>query len=223
MKSLSNFEKFTFLFLLIIFGYGIFLSKTNIIYFEEVFTIEESLVEYTTVLFLSASCILLIYRFIKLYKYKNIYWKLGTLSLSFLFFFAAGEEISWGQHLFSIKPSNFFLQNNAQKETNFHNLILYKTNLNKLIFSQILTGILILYLLILPFLIQKFKSVYKLANKFAIPIVKCQYTIAFLISTILLVFINSIKKWELYELAFATIFFVIFLNPKNKEIYQKEV
>jgi hypothetical protein len=35
--------------------------------------------------------------------------------------------------------------------------------------------------------------------------------------------IPSSKRWEVYELAFAMIFFLIFLNPKNEEIYQKSI
>ena len=37
-------------------------------------------------------------------------------------FFAFGEEISWGQHLFDFKPSELVMEFNKQKEYNFHNL-----------------------------------------------------------------------------------------------------
>lgn len=36
--------------------------------------------------------------------------------------FVAGEEISWGQRLFGYYPTEFFLENNFQQETNLHNL-----------------------------------------------------------------------------------------------------
>ncbi|MCL2451890.1 hypothetical protein FWD20_03435 [Candidatus Saccharibacteria bacterium] len=34
----------------------------------------------------------------------------------------AGEEISWGQRIFGWSTPEFFLENNSQRETNFHNL-----------------------------------------------------------------------------------------------------
>ena len=40
------------------------------------------------------------------------------LGLSYYFF----EEISWGQHLFKWETSDFFLNYNHQRETNFHNI-----------------------------------------------------------------------------------------------------
>ena len=36
--------------------------------------------------------------------------------------FAAGEEISWGQRIFSFMPPDFFLEQNYQQELNIHNL-----------------------------------------------------------------------------------------------------
>ncbi|MEX1383425.1 MAG: hypothetical protein AB1Z17_08515, partial [Lutibacter sp.] len=111
--------------------------------------------------------------------------------------------------------------NNAQSETNLHNLIVDGKKVNKIIFSQLLTAVLVIYLIITPFLYRKFEGIKKLANLFAVPIVKWHQTIAFLICTGLLAFMSSDRKWELYELAFGVIFFLIFLNPLNKSIYSK--
>jgi len=90
---------------------------------------------------------------------------------------------------------------------------------NKIIFSQLLTVVLIIYLIIVPFLFRKFESVKKLVNIFAVPIVRWHHTIAFLVVTGTLAFIGSDRKWELYELAFGVIFFLTLLNPFNKNIY----
>ena len=54
-------------------------------------------------------------------------------------FFGAGEEISWGQRIFHIESSKFFNENNSQKETNLHNMIVDGVKLNKLIFSNLLS------------------------------------------------------------------------------------
>jgi hypothetical protein len=221
MKTLTTIEKIAYASLLLIFAFGIYFSNTNVTYFEEVYVKEDGFVEYGTALFLLISSILLLYRFVKLYKFKKPLWMLGILGMALVFIFGAGEEISWGQRIFNVESSAYFLENNAQGETNLHNMVVDGKKVNKIIFSQLLTIILIIYLIITPFLYRKFEAIKNLATTFAVPVVKWHQTIAFLTGTILVSVMGSEKKWELYELAFAVIFLLIFLNPLNKTIYQK--
>lgn len=106
---------------------------------------------------------------------------------------------------------------------NLHNLIVGGTKINKLIFSQLLIFVLVIYLLILPILYRKYGTIKNLMAAFAVPLVRWHHSIAFIIASFALIFIPSSKKWELYELAFAIIFFLIFLNPHNVRIYSKTV
>ncbi|MFA5298350.1 MAG: hypothetical protein WC389_09120 [Lutibacter sp.] len=219
MKTLTNIDKIGYLFLIVIFGLGIYYANTDLTYFDEVYTVEDGFVENGSAIFLFGSSMLLLFRFFKLFKHKDLFWKVGVLGLAFVFFFGAGEEISWGQRIFNVKSSEYFIENNAQGETNLHNLVVGDTKINKLIFSQLLTVVLVIYLIITPFLYRKYEWVKTLANKFAVPIVQWHHTISFLTGTLLLVFISSNRKWEIYELAFSVIFLLIFIKPHNKEIY----
>jgi hypothetical protein len=219
MKTLTNIDKAAYLFLIVIFGLGIYFANTNLTYFDEVYTVEDGFVENGSAIFLLASSLLLLVRFFKLFKHKDLFWKIGVLAMAIVFFFGAGEEISWGQRIFNMESSQYFMENNAQGETNLHNLVVDDTKINKLIFSQLLTVVLVIYLIFAPFLYRKFDWVKNLANKFAVPIVQWHHTIAFLTGTVLLVFISSNRKWEIYELAFSIIFLLIFIKPFNKEIY----
>ena len=221
MKTLTQTDKIAYAFLLLVFGFGIYFSNTDLIYFDEFYTKEDGYAEYGTALFLFSSSLLLFYRFIKLYKFKKPLWMFGMLSLTLVFLFGTGEEISWGQRIFNVESSEYFLENNAQGETNLHNMVVDGKKINKIIFSQLLTAILIVYLIITPILYRKVAAIKKLADNFAVPIVKWHHTIAFLLSTAVLTFMPSDRKWELYELAFGVIFFLIFLNPFNKTIYLK--
>ena len=218
MKTLTRTDIIAYLFLFLVFGIGIYYANTDLQYFDEFYTKEDGFAEYGTAFLLFCSSVLLISRFIKLQKYKKNLWKLGILAIALVFIFGAGEEISWGQRIFNIESSEFFKENNAQAETNLHNLVVDGKKVNKIIFSQLLTAILVIYLIITPFLYRKFEGIKKLANLFAVPIVQWHQTIAFLICTGLLIFMGSDRKWELYELAFGVIFF---LNPLNKIIYSK--
>ena len=221
MKTLTKTDKIAYIFLLLVFALGIYYANTDLQYFDEFYTKEDGFAEYGTAFLLFCSSILLISRFFKLKKYKKSLWKLGIIAIALVFIFGAGEEISWGQRIFNIESSEYFKENNAQAETNLHNLVVDGKKVNKIIFSQLLTAVLVIYLIITPFLYRKFNWVKNLANLFAVPIVQWHQTIAFLVVTGLLVFMNSERKWELYELAFGVIFFLIFLNPLNKSIYSK--
>jgi hypothetical protein len=219
MKTLTYIDKAAYLLLIVLFGFGIYFANTNLPYFDEVYTMEDGFIENGSAIFLLSSSLLLMYRFFKLFKHKDLFWKIGILAMSLVFFFGAGEEISWGQRIFKVESSQYFIENNAQGETNLHNLVVEDTKINKLIFSQLLTVVLVIYLIISPFLYRKFDWVKKLANKFAVPIVQWHHTISFLTGTVLLLFISSNRKWEIYELAFSVIFLLIFIKPFNKEIY----
>ena len=221
INTLTRTEKLAYLFLILIFGLGIYYANTNLQYFDEVYTKEDGFAEYGTAILLFCSSILLFSRFFNLFKHKKGFWKLGIFFMAVIFLFGAGEEISWGQRIFNVESSDYFLDNNAQGETNLHNMVVDGKKVNKIIFSQLLTIILVIYLIITPILYRKFKSIKNLANMFAVPIVQWHHTIAFLSATAILVFIGSNRKWELYELAFGVIFFLIFLNPINKNIYTK--
>ncbi len=220
LKSLTKTDSIAYLFLFVVLVFGLYYANTNTTYFEEVYTKEDGFFEYTTAFLLLCSSILLFYRFFKLFKVKKGFWKLGIFLMALVFLFGAGEEISWGQRIFNIESSAFFLENNAQGETNLHNIVIEGKKINKIIFGQLLTLILIIYLLILPVLYRKFKAIKNLATLFAVPIVKWHHTIAFLSTTGLVLLMPSHKKWELYELAFGIVFFLVFLNPFNAKIYK---
>jgi hypothetical protein len=221
LKSLNRTEKLAYLFLILVFTLGIYYANTDLNHFDTVYTKEDGFAEYGTAFLLFCISILCFYRFFTFFKTKKTLWKFGVLAMAFVFIFGAGEEISWGQRIFNIESSEYFLENNAQGETNLHNMVVDGKKVNKIIFSQLLTIVLVLYLIITPFLYQKLEWFKNLVNKFAVPIVKWHHTIAFLVSTSLIMLMPSSRKWELYELAFGVIFFLIFLYPLNKQIFQK--
>lgn len=55
---------------------------------------------------------------------RNPLWirRMIFLGLALLFFFAAGEEISWGQRILGIETPEFIESHNVQKELTLHNL-----------------------------------------------------------------------------------------------------
>ena len=198
---------------------GAILSFTDKEYYENSFAVEDGIIEYGTALMLFISAIIMALRFFRIGGGQSFKWKMTVAVLTILFIFAAGEEISWGQRIFGIESSGFFKDNNAQQEMNLHNLVVGETKINKLIFSKILTGILVIYLIILPVLFNKIPRIKDLVTDFAVPIVKYHHTLIFILMTVVVTIMPSGKRWEIYEFGFAMIFFLIFLFPLNKEIY----
>lgn len=208
--------------LFIICSFGLYFGLTDENYFNKTYAQEDGLVEYGTAIMLFFISMLCLYRLFTIQKGKALTWKIGTFLFAVIFLFGAGEEISWGQRIFNVESTTFFLENNAQGETNLHNLVVGETKVNKLIFSQLLMLVMVLYLIVSPILFRKQQWFKTLADSFAIPIVKWHHTIAFLVATALVASNTADRTWEVYELVFGTIFLLIFIAPLNPYIFKKE-
>jgi hypothetical protein len=144
-----------------------------------------------------------------------------TSLLALLFFFGAGEEISWGQRIFGVQSSEFFTQNNAQGETNLHNLVINGTKLNKVIFGRGIGILLILYLAVLIPLYRRKKAVKNFLDKFAVPIAQNYQIIAYVVLLILVQgLMASSKKGEMLEFAGSIIFLLNVVYPYNKTNFE---
>ena len=193
-------------------GYGMYLGSQGQESFNPLVQ-EDGLVENLTALFLFGASMVSLYRAFEYRKMKKPLWVLTAAIIAFLFFFAAGEEISWGQRIFNIQSSEFFLEHNKQAETNLHNMIVGGKNLNKLIFSQLMFIVMIIYFIFARPLIWKIPSLRKLANNFRVPLPKVHHIVVMLTVTLMILSIHLVKESELHELSFAFMFFLIFLNP----------
>lgn len=76
---------------------------------------------------LFVTSILFFYGFLRARKLLDKKWtslakQLIYLGMALLFFFGAGEEISWGQRIFGFKTPDSLAQVNKQDELNLHNL-----------------------------------------------------------------------------------------------------
>lgn len=214
----NKLEYFSYTFLAIV-----YISYTNEVYLDTRFAAEDGFIEWLTALMLLASSITLLTKTIKLWTAKAASWKFGMIILIFLFFFGTGEEISWGQRIFNIESSTFFIQNNLQQEINLHNLILGGISINKLIFGKAIFLTLLIYILMLPLAYLFYNRVQRFVDDFAIPIVEMHHVLAFMFSTFSIVTIQANRKWELYEFCFAFLFLLIFSNPFNSWIYKDKI
>lgn len=136
------------------------------------------------------------------------------------FIFAAGEEISWGQRIFGIESSEFFLENNRQGETNLHNLVVGEVHLASAIFGNVLTPILLMYLVVLPLLHGALGWVRRLSDTFAVPVPPLYISGLAVLWTIFVLWIDLNRNWEVYEFAFSVFVCLIFFAPQNRETFR---
>jgi hypothetical protein len=115
---------------------------------------EDGVVEWLSAAFLIAASIAMIITAIHLFSKRYVLQASIAVLISLLFFVIAMEEISWGQRILGIESSQFFLENNKQREMNFHNL---NTNLTEKVYY---IGAFTL-LVVLPFFRKQSKLILK--------------------------------------------------------------
>ena len=211
-------EKIILIIVLLVLVTGFTLFYTDLSSFEW-FVKEDSLVEWLTVSGLLLGSVICFTRFFTLFNKKGWWFLTVNFALGLLLFIAAGEEISWGQRILEIESSDYFQKNNAQGETNLHNLVVNGVKINKLIFTTVLGSALIIYLILLPILYHKKRGIKILVDKSGIPVPRLYQIIGFVIVSSITVLLPHEKNPELLECGAALLFFLIILYPENRDSF----
>lgn len=185
-------------------------------FYTGVLSAEDGPLEWSTALCLFAAalvCFLRAGRLRKSARYVMI-TALGGLVL----FFGAGEEISWGQRIFGWASGEFWQANNAQAETNLHNLMVGEVKVNRVLFGVILTLVFSFYFMVLPWLYRKFDGVRRLFDGWFIPVPKPIHGWAFAISLVVMTLVPSGRAPELGEFAIGVILALAVVYPQNRSV-----
>lgn len=225
IKSMNQFERISTAVVFALVAIGCILSFTYADFFRYKYTVEDGPLETITFFTLLTGSLFCFYRVFKLKAQKKILFLLCTVILGCLFFFGAGEEISWGQRIFKIESGEFFKKHNTQGEITLHNLSFTnssgkKVKINKLVFSKILTISIIIYMLILPLLYRKKEYFRNLINKFAIPLPQSRHVIFYIILAAMVLSLPHKRKGELLEFGGCFIFLMITFFPLNKDNFK---
>ena len=198
---------------------GVYFYSTA--YFTHTYAQEDGFVEYATAIFLLIASLVLASNASSLKARGAWLAMICTGFYALLFFFASGEEISWGQRIFGWETGETFSEINKQQETNLHNLIVPTpwgdVHLAKTLFGPVLTTILLLYLVFLPLLYPRITWIKRLADKFAVPVPGLRHAVLALAASLVIASIDVNRKWEVYELIFSLLAASIFLRPQNPD------
>ena len=199
---------------------GIYWGFIDPDFFTNRYMMEDGEIEYATVILLLASCVLIMSRWLRLRKVNNVYFSLVSWFVFIAFFFVAGEELSWGQRIIGIETTEYFKENNDQEELNLHNLVVGGVKINKLIFGLILTTAILIYMVLVPILFHRLKSVNNLLDRWYIPVPRLRHTVSYLALTLVILIIPAGKNWELLEFGSVLIFFLILWAPVNDHLFR---
>ncbi len=138
-----------------------------------------------------------------------------------IFFFCRGEEISWGQRIFGIKTPKYFEEHNAQDEMNIHNLVVDGEKLNKIIFSQLLSVLIGIYLVLLPILYMRNAAVKKFIDRAGVPVARLYQIIMAAAVFLLTAICPSGKAPEMLEFGICFTFLLIVAYPCNRHVFRR--
>ena len=215
-QKLTGLEITTYGFVLVIVVVGIILSLVNREFLESKYIAEDGLIEWLTVIGFATGGVMCFRRAYILRRVRPIGFIVLTILLGCAFIFIAGEEISWGQRIFSFNTPEWMKERNAQEEANLHNLKIGEVKLNKLLFSQLAAVVMVVYFAVLmPFYGSK-PALARLVDRLAIPIPKLHQAAACLVMVVLTqLLVMSSRRGELAEFGGAFLFTLIVAFPSN--------
>jgi len=221
MKTMTHFEKFAFpiIFAVSAVGYGLSWIISSEAFAEHWISREDGLLETGTFIALTATAMLCLYRVWTLRKERSKRFVSCLVLFAGLLVFGAGEEISWGQRMLGIETPEYFQANNAQNETNLHNLVIAGVGVNKLVFGKLLALGVLCYLIPLPILYRRSVGFAKWVDRFAIPVPRTYHVVAVLLIIGMVETSPARKRGEINEYALGSIAFLIFLNPLNRPVF----
>ncbi|MGI3209998.1 hypothetical protein ACROSR_02655 [Roseovarius tibetensis] len=183
--------------------------------FSAGFAIEDGPVEWATAMCLLLSSLVLAHNAVSLWSRRGARAGVITAIYALAFFFAAGEEISWGFRLFNWEAGEFFREHNTQQETNLHNLVLGDVKLVKTVFGSGLTVVIMLYLIVLPLVYRHVAPIGRIADWLVVPVADTRHVLLTVAASLVMLSVDMRFKWEPYEFIFSLLTLSIFLRPRN--------
>jgi len=216
-------ERLIYLMIAVIMGVGVATANAAPSFLEGYYLVEDGILEWFTVgllLFLAALCVQ------RAMRLRNVRQRLFLFSLVFIafgFIFVAGEELSWGQRIFSIQTPPWLEERNQQGELNIHNFVTDDFSVNKVIFGQALTVVLVFYMFALPWAAGRLPQVNRLVELLGLPLPKIGQALGFFPAVFLPdLLLDSDQADEMMEVCGILMLVAIFLYPKNSYVFSDD-
>ncbi len=219
---LNVYEKSVIAIIIILIIIGDIGAFVNVQWYENSYAVEDGFIEWLTVIPLLIASVTAILYLTRLSARRSWLFVVSVLVIALFSFFAAGEEISWGQRLFGIQSSEYFKEHNAQGETNLHNLVVDGEKVNKIIFSQLLSVLIGIYLVLLPLLYHRNAKVKQFIDWAGVPVPRLYQILLAAPCFLLTAICPSGKGPEMLEFGICFTFLLIVAFPFNRYVFQKK-
>jgi len=224
MLSMSTIEKVVIATVSAFVLLGLYLSYSEPDFFMSHYTMEDGLLEWATVIALLITMSVCVKRLFRLWKVRRPLFRATVCFLALACLFGAGEEISWGQRIFSFTSPAYFEIHNSQQEVGFHNLEIFidgrRVKLNKLIFGFGMGLGFSVYLFIMTPLYRKQRVFADWLDSLAIPMPKNYQFISYLLLIVVTeLLMDSSKRGEITEFAGSFIFMLNVVYPYNQHCF----
>lgn len=218
----NRFELAVGTFMVVLTFVGLVWSRVDEKSFRDLYVVEDGIVEWLTVALLLGVVVITLRRFARLRALRPRLFLSCLTVFAMLFFFGAGEEISWGQRLLGFGTPEAIKQYNTQHEFTVHNLQFGEIRLNRLVFSLMLSVVVVAYVFVLPVLWWFWPPVRGLVDIFAVPVPRGFSAVIVVLLAPVVDFMPSQNRWELLELIVVSAIFLAVLRPLNLRIFQKD-
>jgi len=203
---------------------GVALSQFNRDFLEQTYLIEDGVMEWMSVALLIYLAGLCLRRLTALRSFRPKAFFVTLLLATLAFLFVAGEEVSWGQRIFAIDTPEWIRENNQQGEMNLHNLMVGDFSVNKVIFGNLLTFALLLYVVVLPIVAHRSSRIKGLVERCGLPLPTLLQSILFFPAAFIPdALIDAAQADELVETCGLLMLVAIFTWPSNPHIYDPDV
>ena len=194
---------------------GVASAWLDLTWFEQVYVPEDGPIEWATAAALVAGAGVSVWTATHPPAGTGHFHRLTWLALALACVFAAGEEISWGQRLLHVASPEFFLEHNAQHETNLHNLVIGGVKVNKLVFSQLMIVAAGLFLIALPAAYRRIPRLGQAVDAAGVPVPTLVQVIGVVVTFAIIGIVPSHERDELLEFGATWLFALILLFPTN--------
>lgn len=217
------FEKIMYPMLVIFLLAAIYISRTDLFYFESAMVVDDGFFQWMIFYTLLFAGIMCFYRASILKPFRGSVFATSSIIMGIIFLVFAMDEISWGQRVFNFQSSPFFLTHNTKMQTNIHHLVMNGFHLNNIIFTLTIKIVATLYFIVMPFMYihSKYEKVKSFVNRFAIPLPRYTQTGAYLILAIMVSLIPSELRYNIFEFGFYWILVLMMYNPLNDEVFSR--
>ncbi|HKL66146.1 MAG TPA: hypothetical protein VJ886_08555, partial [Roseovarius sp.] len=105
--------------------------------------------------------------------------------------------------------------------TNLHNLKVGEVKLVKVLFGNILTVVLLGWLVGLTLLYARAARIAAWADRWAVPVAGHRHAVLVLAASVVIALVDLQRKWEIYEFIFSLVALSIFLYPQNGHVFAR--